>query len=125
MGKILPDRVVRVRVRPGALPPSRPGRGALLAGCSGDDGASPTGGSAPASFTKDCTVTVKVTGAVKSSWRGNGTVTDGGGPTTYTATDPGAGLDIAKDGSRAEIDADTVGVDGAGPHLVARFTCGE
>lgn len=99
---------------------------------------------------------MKVTGAVKSSWRGKGTVTDGGGPTTYTAvrgadrvtayygtdniptnasitvdgatyttTDPGAGLDIAKDGSRAEIDADTVGVDGAGPHLVARFTCGE
>ncbi|WP_243059281.1 hypothetical protein [Nocardioides sp. SR21] len=45
------------------------------------------------------------------------------GDTTYTALDPDAGFDVAEDGSSAEIDVDTEGIAGAGPHVTATFTC--
>lgn len=44
---------------------------------------------------------------------------------TYTTTDPDTGLDVQVDGSSAQVDADTTGVDDAGPHLTASFTCAE
>lgn len=44
---------------------------------------------------------------------------------TYTTTDPESGLDVAGNGTSAEVDADTTGVDGPGPHLSADFACGK
>ncbi len=44
---------------------------------------------------------------------------------TYTTTDPEAGLDVAGNGTKAAVDADTTGVDGPGPHIKATFTCGK
>lgn len=44
---------------------------------------------------------------------------------TYTTTDPEAGLDVAGNGTKAVVDADTNGVEGPGPHLNATFTCGK
>jgi hypothetical protein len=51
----------------------------------------------------------------------NANITIGGA--TYTTTDPQSGLEIADDGTKAEVDVDTTGVDGEGPHVSATFTC--
>jgi hypothetical protein len=53
----------------------------------------------------------------------NANLTIGGA--TYTTTDPDAGFDVAADGRSATVDADTMGTDGAGPHVTATFTCGK
>lgn len=53
----------------------------------------------------------------------NANLTVGGA--TYTTTDPESGLDVAGNGTKAVVDADTAGVDGAGPHVTATFTCGK
>ena len=44
---------------------------------------------------------------------------------TYTTTDPKKGLEISGNGTGAKVDADTTGIDGAGPHLTASFACGK
>ncbi|MDI6911855.1 hypothetical protein [Nocardioides sp.] len=44
---------------------------------------------------------------------------------TFTTTDPDIGLDVAGNGTKAVVDADTTGVDGPGPHVSATFTCGK
>ncbi|MBZ5740071.1 hypothetical protein [Nocardioides mangrovi] len=53
----------------------------------------------------------------------NANLTVGGA--TFTTTDPEVGLEVAKDGSGATVDAPTSGVSGDGPQVTATFTCGK
>ena len=53
----------------------------------------------------------------------NANITVGGA--TYTTTDPEKGLEVAGNGTKAVVDADTSGVDSEGPHVKATFTCGK
>ena len=107
------------------------------------------------SFHRTCRVEVTLSGAAEASWKGEGASTNQAGPTTYTFTHDedqlivyagkddivtnanltvdGAtyitktedGLDVAGNGTRATVDAETKGTDGAGPHLSATFACGK
>ena len=106
-------------------------------------------------YERACTVEVTVTGAVTVSWHGDGRSSNEAGPTMYHGEDgknritvyagkddvptsanitvdgatyttgPDNGVDAAGNGTKAVVDADTTGVDGAGPHLSATFTCGQ
>jgi hypothetical protein len=105
------------------------------------------------SFERDCQAQVTVSGAVEASWEAEGTSSNQVGVTTYTSaqgpnqivvyagkgdiatnanlTVDGAtytttsedGLDVAGNGTSAQVDADLRGIDGPGPHLTATFTC--
>jgi hypothetical protein len=107
----------------------------------------------PDSFERDCQAQVTVSGVVEASWEAEGTSSNQVGVTTYTSahgpnqivvyagkgdiatnanlTVDGAtytttsedGLDVAGNGTSAQVDADLQGIDGPGPHVTATFAC--